>query len=186
MVAIEEEQEASAQEVPQPEEKDRVTQTGKVDWMHPFAMTCSETKLELLTKLLLAVLVVEYKKPTQTYAKALVQAKMYPEASVRYLASLGVTRKVFSRSLRMALKGPFSWRSVLATQRQAVYIVERNVQTFNISSPIEVYHFVTVLLRLREYGDTTLKDAVEEALMADGFKQTSWSKTAQFNMMEQD
>ncbi|KAK0201457.1 hypothetical protein DFS33DRAFT_1439813 [Desarmillaria ectypa] len=85
---------------------------GQVDvdkkWLHPFAVTCSETKSapkmvfapgvvmnvkELLTKLLLAVLVAEYKKPTQTYAKALVQAKMYLEASIRYLASLGVTKK---------------------------------------------------------------------------------------------
>ncbi|PBK95305.1 hypothetical protein ARMGADRAFT_795487 [Armillaria gallica] len=65
--------------------------------LHPFAVTCSETKSapemvlphgvvmnvkDLLTKLLLAVLFAEYKKPTQTSAKAFVQAKMYLEASV--------------------------------------------------------------------------------------------------------
>ncbi|KAK0499577.1 hypothetical protein EDD18DRAFT_1441564 [Armillaria luteobubalina] len=88
-------------------------QTGKkndYDWKKfpPFAVTCSETRSEtkmvfpagvvmnikdLFTKLLLAVLFAEYKKPTQTYAKAVVQAKLYLEASVRYLASLGVTKQ---------------------------------------------------------------------------------------------
>ncbi|KAK0462513.1 uncharacterized protein EV420DRAFT_1192487 [Desarmillaria tabescens] len=172
---------------------------GKSDWFHPFAVTCSETKSapkmvfppdmvmnakELLTKLLLAVLVVEYKKPTQTYAKAFVQAKMYLEASVRYLASLGVTKKAVFALATDGVEGAIlmAWCS---SDSESVYIVERNVRTFNISSPIEVYHFVTVLLRLREYGDTTLKDAVEKALKAENFKQTSWNKTEQFNRMEQ-
>ncbi|KAK0213307.1 hypothetical protein DFS33DRAFT_1465270 [Desarmillaria ectypa] len=167
--------------------------------LHPFAVTCSETKpapkmvfapgvvmnvKELLTKLLLAVLVAEYKKPTQTYAKALVQAKMYLEASVRYLTSFGVTKQAIFALATDGVEGAIimAWCS---SDSESVYIVERNVRTFNVSSPIEVYHFVTVLLCLREYSDTTLKDAVKEALRADDFKQTSWNKTEQFNRMEQ-
>ncbi|KAK0194896.1 hypothetical protein F5146DRAFT_1023324 [Armillaria mellea] len=178
-------------------------QTGKkndFDWkrLHPFVVTCSETKTatkmafpdgvvmnvkDLLTKLLLAVLFAEYKKPTQTYAKALIQAKMYLEASVRFLASLGVTKQAVFALATDGVEGALlmAWCS---SDLETVYIVERNVRTFDISSPIEVYHFVTVLLRLREYGDTTLKKAIVAALNAEDFTQTSWNKTAQFNMME--
>lgn len=178
-------------------------QTGKkndYDWKKfpPFAVTCSETRSEtkmvfpagvvmnikdLFTKLLLAVLFAEYKKPTQTYAKAVVQAKLYLEASVRYLASLGVTKQGVFALATDGVEGALlmAWCS---TDSETVYIVERNVRTFNISSPIEVYHFVTVLLRLREYGDTKLTNAVEAALKAEDFKQTSWNKTMQFNRME--
>lgn len=45
----------------------------------------------LLARLLLAVLVAEYKKAATSYKKTLYQVKMYLEASVRYLASLGIT-----------------------------------------------------------------------------------------------
>ncbi|KAK0240785.1 hypothetical protein EDD85DRAFT_1019739 [Armillaria nabsnona] len=195
MVAIEEER-AAAQALSPGAKKKKNAEAWK--WMHPFAVTCSETKLApemnlpsevvmdikaLATKLLLAVLVVEYKKQTQTYAKAVVQAKMYLEASVRYLASLGVTKQAVFALVTDGVKGAIlmAWCS---SDSERVYIVERNVRTFDISQPIEVYHFVTVLLRLREYGDTTLKDAVESALKAKDFKQSSWSKTVQFNKME--
>ncbi|KAK0505718.1 hypothetical protein EDD18DRAFT_3220 [Armillaria luteobubalina] len=167
--------------------------------LQPFAVTCSETKSALpmtwprgvmnikvlLTKILLAVLFAEYKKPTQTYAKALIQAKMYLEASVRYLASLGVTKLAVFALVTDGVEGAIlmAWCS---SDLETIYIVERNVRTFNISSPIEVYHFVTVLVRLREYGDTTLKTAVESALKAEDFKQTTWTKTAQFDRMESD
>ncbi|KAK0225382.1 hypothetical protein IW262DRAFT_1355324 [Armillaria fumosa] len=171
--------------------------TADKKYLQPFAVTCSETKSAppmtwpqavmnvkvLLTKILLAVLFAEYKKPTQTYAKALIQAKMYLEASVRYLASLGVTKQAVFALATDGVEGAIlmAWCS---SDSETVYIVERNVRTFNISSPIEVYHFVTVLVRLREYGDTMLKTAVEAALKAEDFKQTSWTKTAQFDRME--
>ncbi|KAK0225383.1 hypothetical protein IW262DRAFT_682362 [Armillaria fumosa] len=167
------------------------------DCLQPFAVTCSKTKSappvaltqsvmnvkDVLTKVRLAVLFAEYKKPTQTYAKALVQAKMYLEASVRYLASLGVTKQAVFALATDGVEGAIlmAW---CPSDSETVYIIERNVRKFNISSPIDVYHFVTVLERLREYGDTTLKTAVEAALKAEDFKQTSWTKTAQFDRME--
>ncbi|KAK0194908.1 hypothetical protein F5146DRAFT_1172420 [Armillaria mellea] len=196
MVAIEEER-LAVQDPPQG--APNTNKKGKVgEWMHPFAVVCSETKLALETKfppgvvvditalagkLLLAVLVVEYKKRTQTYAKALMQAKMYLEASVRYLASLGVTKQAVFALATDGVEGAIlmAWCS---GDSERVYIVERNVRTFKISSPIEVYHFITVLLRLRKYGDTVLKTAVEAVLKANNFEQSTWSKTAQFDKME--
>ncbi|KAK0193462.1 hypothetical protein F5146DRAFT_998056 [Armillaria mellea] len=85
------------------------------DLQNPFAVTCSETSFdeperlpmavidiqELLTRLLLAVLVAEYKKPTTSYKKALYQVKMYLEASVRYLVQPRcITSSRFCFSLR--------------------------------------------------------------------------------------
>ncbi|KAK0225428.1 hypothetical protein IW262DRAFT_686231 [Armillaria fumosa] len=203
MFAIEEEQEAASQALDDDVVKRLDGANGKLktkdeDYMHPFAVSCAETKIapkieyptgtvmditKLVAKLLLAVLVVEYKKRTQTYAKALVQAKMYLEASVRYLASLGVHKQAVFALTTDGVEGAvlMAWCS---SDSERVYIVERNVRTFNISQPIEVYHFVTVLLRLRKYGDTILKDAVESALKAKDFQPSTWSKTAQFNRME--
>ncbi|KAK0240842.1 hypothetical protein EDD85DRAFT_992033 [Armillaria nabsnona] len=182
--------------------------------LHSFAVTCSETKSapemvlphgvvmnvkDLLTKLLLAVLFAEYKKPTQTYAKALVQAKMYLEASVRYLASLGVTKKAVFALATDGVEGAvlMAWCSgdseansfLLLLYLHVHLVLDRlycRAQRADVQYLLahEVYHFVTVLIRLREYGDTTLKEAVEAALKGEDFKQTSWNKTAQFNRME--
>ncbi|KAK0476887.1 hypothetical protein IW261DRAFT_1566950 [Armillaria novae-zelandiae] len=195
MLAIEEQEAAS--QAPSHVEVKRLDGVVEND-MHPFAVSCSETKLApgityptgmvmditaLVAKVVLAVLVVEYQKRTQTYAKARVKAKMFLEASVRYLASLGVTKQAVFALATDGVEGAvlMAWCS---SDSERVYIVERNVQTFNISQPIEVYHFVTVLLRLRKYGDTALKDAVKSALKATDFKPRTWSKTAQFNRME--
>ncbi|KAK0193448.1 hypothetical protein F5146DRAFT_382674 [Armillaria mellea] len=163
------------------------------DLQNPFAVTCSETSFdeperlpmavidiqELLTRLLLAVLVAEYKKPTTSYKKALYQVKMYLEASVRYLASLGIKNRAVFGLATNDVQGAIliAWFSEIT---DTVYIVERNLRTFNISSPIQVYHFITVLLRLRRDSDTRLKELVEGVVGKDAFVQTSWSKTAQY------
>ncbi|KAK0194946.1 hypothetical protein F5146DRAFT_1172537 [Armillaria mellea] len=134
MVAIEEEQ-AAAHALSPGAKKKKNAEAWK--WMHPFAVTCSETKLapgiklpSESAKLLLAVLLVEYKKQTQTYAKALVQAKMYLEASVRFLASLGVTKQGVFALVTDGVKGAIlmAWCSSVSDSER-VYIVERNVRT---------------------------------------------------------
>ncbi|KAK0495141.1 hypothetical protein EDD18DRAFT_263436 [Armillaria luteobubalina] len=163
------------------------------DLQNPFAVNCSETCFdeperlpmavidiqELLTRLLLAVLVAEYKKPTTSYMKALHQVKMYLEGSVRYLASLGITNRAVFGLATNGVQGAIlmAWFSEIT---DTVYIVECNLRTFNIPSPIQVYHFVTVLLRLRRDSDTKLKELVEEVVGKDAFVQTTWTKTAQY------
>ncbi|KAK0468800.1 hypothetical protein IW261DRAFT_1517436 [Armillaria novae-zelandiae] len=163
------------------------------DWQIPFAVTCSETCLngperlpmaviniqELLNKLLLTVLIAEYKKPSTSYKKALYQTKMHLEGSVRYLASLGITNRAVFGLATNGVQGAIlmAWFSEITN---TVYIVERNLRTFNISSPIQVYHFVTVLLHLRRDSDTKLKELVEKVVGEDAFVQTTWTKTAQY------
>ncbi|KAK0213982.1 hypothetical protein IW262DRAFT_1466539 [Armillaria fumosa] len=140
------------------------------DWQNPFA--------ELLIRHLLAVLFAEYKKPTTSYMKAPYQVKMYLDGSVRYLASLGITNRAIFGLATNGVQGAIlmAWFSEIT---DTVYIVECNLRTFNISSPIQVYHFVTVLLRLRRDSDTKLKELVEKVVGKDAFVQTTWTKTVQ-------
>ncbi|KAK0218334.1 hypothetical protein EDD85DRAFT_358953 [Armillaria nabsnona] len=85
---------------------------------------------------------------------------MYLEASVRYLASLGITSWAVFGLATNGVRGAIlmAWFSEIT---DTVYIVERNLRTFNISSPIQVCRFVTVLLRLRQDSDTRLKILIE-------------------------
>ncbi|KAK0434319.1 hypothetical protein EV421DRAFT_1740967 [Armillaria borealis] len=127
------------------------------DWQNPFAVTCSETFnepegllmavidiQELLTRLLLAVLVAEHKKPTTSYKKALYQVNMYHKpGGILGLATNGV--------------------------RGAILMVW-------FSEITDVYHFATVLLRLRRDSDTRLKELVEGVVGKGAFVQTTWSR----------
>ncbi|KAF8912324.1 hypothetical protein CPB85DRAFT_606977 [Mucidula mucida] len=43
-------------------------------------------------------------------------------------------------------------------------MMDRNVRSFDISSPIEMYQFATFMLRLRKWSDNALAQLVEEHL----------------------
>ncbi|PBK59762.1 hypothetical protein ARMSODRAFT_774017 [Armillaria solidipes] len=105
---------------------------------------------ELGGKIIFAILVVEHKRPGDDPTKPLNQARIYVEASVRLLEAHGIKGlPVFA----LATNGNegvvlMAWRSKTS---ERVYLIDRCVQNFNISSPIEVLHFVTFLLRLKDH-----------------------------------
>ncbi|KAK0487846.1 hypothetical protein IW261DRAFT_1450324 [Armillaria novae-zelandiae] len=105
---------------------------------------------ELSGKILFAILVVEHKRPGDDPTKPLNQVRIYVEASVRLLEAHGIIGlPVFA----LATNGNegvvlMAWRSETS---ERVYLIDRCVQKFDISSPIEVFHFVTFLLRLKDY-----------------------------------
>ncbi|KAG7445585.1 uncharacterized protein BT62DRAFT_896889 [Guyanagaster necrorhizus] len=105
---------------------------------------------EIFGKILFAILVVEHKRPLDNAAKPLNQARAYVDAAVRLLQAHGITGlPVFA----LATNGNdgvvlMAWHSETA---EKVYLVDRSVQRFDISSPIEVFHFATFLLRLRDH-----------------------------------
>ncbi|KAK0445763.1 hypothetical protein EV421DRAFT_1734417 [Armillaria borealis] len=105
---------------------------------------------ELGGKIIFAILVVEHKRPGDDPTKPLNQARIYVEASVRLLEAHGIKGlPVFA----LATNGNegvvlMAWRSETS---ERVYLIDRCVQKFNISSPIEVLHFVTFLLRLKDH-----------------------------------
>lgn len=118
------------------------------DLQDPFSVNRSETRKaeplpsdtvkevrSLVGLLLLAVLVGEYKKHSDRgFMKPLVQTRMYTEASCRHLASLGVTdHPVFGLATNGCEGAVFmGWYS---RAKDVVYLMERNIRTFNISSP---------------------------------------------------
>jgi hypothetical protein len=64
-----------------------------------------------------------------------------------------------------------------------MYIIERNIRTFNLSSPIEAFQFASFLIRLREHTDT-LKDLFEKKKeeflkKAERGELPKWTKDAQ-------
>ncbi|KAK0209399.1 hypothetical protein IW262DRAFT_1302361 [Armillaria fumosa] len=176
--------------IPEKNDADR-SQSGNLQ--NPFSVNCSETKdakplppdtvntvQSLVGLLLLAVLVGEYKKYSDRgFLKALIQTRIYIEASCRHLASLGITDHPVFGLATNGCEGAvlMGWYS---QAKDVIYLMERNVRTFNISSPIQVYHFATFILRLRDHSQTVLKKKALEALgNAATFEQKSWTKQAQ-------
>ncbi|KAK0470152.1 uncharacterized protein EV420DRAFT_93051 [Desarmillaria tabescens] len=127
------------------------------------------------SKLLFAVLTVKYEAPRTSFTQALSQTKMYLETSVRLHASFGIANRAVFGLATNSVNGAvlMVWCSI---STDAVSIVERNVRAFNIFSPLQVYHFVTFILRLRRSSDKALGRIVEDALENTSFKQSSWNK----------
>ncbi|KAK0187659.1 hypothetical protein F5146DRAFT_1060011 [Armillaria mellea] len=101
-------------------------------------------------RIIFAILVVEHKRPGDDPTKPLNQARIFLEASVRLLEAHGIKGlPVFA----LATNGNegvvlMAWSSETS---ERVYLIDRCVQKFDISSPIEVLHFATFLLRLKDY-----------------------------------
>jgi len=98
-------------------------------------------------KLLFPHLVVEYKKPHDTEAKALNQGRMYLISLISFYAALNIVDHPFYALVTNGPKGALlmGWKS-----KKRTYLIERNVVQFDISTPIGAYHFAIFLLRLRE------------------------------------
>ncbi|KAK0476392.1 hypothetical protein IW261DRAFT_1609580 [Armillaria novae-zelandiae] len=135
---------------------------------------------DLLGKHLLSVLFNECKKPDEEDEKAVNQTKMYMVGGVMHLKSLGITRyPVFG----LAANGTVGtllccWYS---NTLDRVFIMERNIRVFDISSPIQAYHFMTFLLRLRRWSDEQLeKHQVRISKDAGAFSPDRfWTRKAQ-------
>ncbi|KAK0204508.1 hypothetical protein DFS33DRAFT_1486773 [Desarmillaria ectypa] len=145
------------------------TEAEKQRMKSPFYTNASETKAlnltqeelkkiveSLLGKHLLSVLIGEYKKPEEEDGKAVNQCKMYLVSAVMHLKSLGITRyPVFGLATNGTLGALLCcWYS---SRLDRVFIMDRNIRHFDISSPIQTYHFMAFLLRLRQWNDEQLK-----------------------------
>ncbi|KAJ7090099.1 hypothetical protein C8R44DRAFT_990744 [Mycena epipterygia] len=134
--------------------------------------------------LLLPHATVEYKKRDDTTAKALNQGRMYLVSVVSFYSALGIQDFPFYCLLTSGTLGAIlmGWQS--STQEQ-LYLVERDVQTFDISSPRQAFYFATFLLRLRE-NQAELRLRVEERLPADINLERvrKWHKSAQLQEIE--
>ncbi|KAK0470126.1 uncharacterized protein EV420DRAFT_1498497 [Desarmillaria tabescens] len=160
----------------------------------PFFTNASETKTfkltqadlekiveNLLGKHLISVLVGEYKKPDEEDGKAVNQCKMYLVSAVMHLKSLGITRyPVFGLATNGTLGALLCcWYS---RRLDRVFIMDRNIRLFDISSPIQAYHFMTFLLRLRRWSDEQLQkhqDRISANANGTFLPDRSWTRKAQ-------
>ncbi|KAK0193487.1 hypothetical protein F5146DRAFT_384331 [Armillaria mellea] len=159
----------------------------------PFFINASETQTfkltqaalekivkDLIGKHLLSVLFGEYKKPDEVDGKVVNQCKMYLVGGVMHLKSLGITRyPVFGLATNGTVGALLCcWYS---RRLDRVFVMEWNIRVFDISSPIQAYHFMTFLLRLRRWSDEQLKKhQVRISEDPDAFlPDRSWTRKAQ-------
>jgi len=139
--------------------------------------------LELNT-LLLSGFVAEYKKLDGGETKSLNQERIYLVSVVTHLATLGIKGFAVFGLLTSGKKGGIlmAWQSKID---DIIYIIERNICTFDLSNPIEAFQFATFLIRVREHTEQ-LKDLFNEnkAAILEKVKRgefPKWTKIAQMD-----
>lgn len=119
----------------------------------------------------LPIMLVEYKKPDDLPAKALNQCRMYCVSAVSYLATLKIKEHpVFGfatagqvgfiimvwhsakREVCFTLRFLYLWLNLYLSQR--IYLLERNTRSFDLSIPLQAFHFATCVVRLTKIGQT--------------------------------
>lgn len=149
--------------------------------------------------------VAEYKKWNDDETKALHQERTYLVSLVTYLAALGIKGfGVFGLITSGQVGGILmAWQSkiddvrafvpfilcchlIVYSRSQQIYIIERNIRTFDLSSPIQTFQFASFLIRLREHTET-LKElfndkAAEIWKKAENGELPKWTKEAQTEM----
>ncbi|KAL6308097.1 hypothetical protein BKA93DRAFT_599225 [Sparassis latifolia] len=184
--------------------RSRVGAADNVDWQKrvgdPFVNSCSPLVLqdptdsddrprdldpEAITKdqLLLPVLVVEYKRWNEDPAKSLNQGRFYCVASVTFLAVLGIEGHPVFALVTDGVVGAvlLSWQS---PQTKKIYVIERNVCTFDLSKPLQAFHFATFLIRLREQHEKL--QALFEAKKTEFKAKVSAEQFEEWTMAAQD
>ncbi|KAK0476393.1 hypothetical protein IW261DRAFT_1401862 [Armillaria novae-zelandiae] len=135
----------------------------------------------------LAVLISEYQKPDEEAGKAMNRCKVYLASAVMHLKSLGITRYPVFGLATNGTEGDLlgCWYS---RRLDRIFMMDRNIVHFDISSPVQAYHFMTFLLRLRRWSDEQLMkyqiriSENADTFMADCF----WTRRAQRERAEKD
>ncbi|KAF7972508.1 hypothetical protein HWV62_17784 [Athelia sp. TMB] len=154
--------------------------TAAGDWVQPVIIP-----MPAATALLLPVLVSAYKKQDHTQMKSVNQCRSYLISAVSFLASIGITEhRVFGLVTEGARGGVLmAWCSIDKFGGEVIYIIERDIRTFNLASPLGAIQFGIFLMRLRA-GNQELVDAFNankqqmDKRAADE-EWVKWTKTAQ-------
>ncbi|KAJ7241033.1 hypothetical protein B0H12DRAFT_1250671 [Mycena haematopus] len=105
---------------------------------------------------------------------------MYLVSTVAFYSSIGIENHAFYSTVTSGNLGAviMAWKS---SKSKVIYLMDRNVTTFDITIPIEAYHFATFLLRLHD-DRVDLKRKVEEQINKKDFDVENlvrWRKLAQ-------
>ncbi|KAJ7685566.1 hypothetical protein DFH06DRAFT_1158840 [Mycena polygramma] len=135
----------------------------------PLALSPSEVEIRSFEGLLLLPhATAEYKKADKDEGKPLNQGRMYLVSVASFYSTLGIDDYPFYCLVTSGKLGAvlMAWKS---SKQDRIYIMERNVVKFDISSPIEAFQFATFLLRLHD-DSLRLAHRVTEKLKALGEK----------------
>ncbi|KAJ7604066.1 hypothetical protein FB45DRAFT_1013733 [Roridomyces roridus] len=152
--------------------------------LKPPIISSPPTNFNKTKTIILPHVLAEYKKVHDKDAgAALNQARLYLVSMIMYYFQMGITDRAFYCLVTSGSQGALI-AGCKSSETKKVFIFERDVVTFNLSSPIDVLHLATVLVRLRE-DQESLKVEVKaklEALAASpellrNFK--NWRKSVQ-------
>ncbi|KAF9525861.1 hypothetical protein CPB83DRAFT_858756 [Crepidotus variabilis] len=122
-------------------------------------------------QLLIPFILNEYKRNSDAIHQAFNQVRMYCVSAVEFLASIGITDYPVwgvvaagnEGAITMAWKSTSSWTdpagsSKVQTRGQASgprtnFIFDRNVKKFDLSDPLQAYHFLTCIHRIHRLED---------------------------------
>ncbi|RDB29891.1 hypothetical protein Hypma_014044 [Hypsizygus marmoreus] len=95
------------------------------------------------------VLMVEHKRNDTTEHQVLNQTRLYCTAAITFLATLQITEQPVFGLVTCGSKGTviMCWKF-----KEQIYIMERNMRTFDISEPLQAFHLATFLLRLAKWS----------------------------------
>ncbi|KAF7797814.1 hypothetical protein EIP86_009020 [Pleurotus ostreatoroseus] len=120
----------------------------------------SSTAVEILFPLFFA----EYKKSNTDEIKAINQDRMYMSAAASFLRAIKIFEHPIFSVVTNGLVGAvlMAW----ASTDGAIYIMERGVRHFDLSDPLQAFHFATVVVRVKAQDEELRKqfDARKEDL----------------------
>ncbi|THH12590.1 hypothetical protein EW146_g7549, partial [Bondarzewia mesenterica] len=151
------------------------------------AVSSIQTPLIDSHALLLPTLVVEYKKQ-DSVTKPINQGRMYLVSAVTFLAAVGITNYPVFGLITDGADGvvTLAWYS---EKQDKIYVMERNVCKFILTSPLHAFQFATFLVRLRQYNqDLRALFKVKQKLFVEKARKgelRSWSKAAQAAELQQ-
>ncbi|KAL4070294.1 hypothetical protein J3A83DRAFT_3170304 [Scleroderma citrinum] len=132
----------------------------------------------------LPILVTEYKKKDNSgIFKAMNQCRIYLVSAVRFLEALNITDQPVFGLVTKGAEGSIlmAW---LSGETKKIYIIDRNVKTFDLTNPLDAFQFATILVRLSKHAQelkTKFEDEHYQSVLREIFKSgiPQWSKRFQ-------
>ncbi|KAL4063323.1 hypothetical protein J3A83DRAFT_4106855, partial [Scleroderma citrinum] len=132
----------------------------------------------------LPILIAEYKKKDDSgIFKAMNQCRIYLVSALRFLEALGITGQPVFGLVTKGAEGSIlmAW---LSGKTEKIYIMDRNVRTFDLTNPLDAFQFATILVRLSQHAQglkTKFEDEDSQSTLRAKFKSgiPHWSKRFQ-------
>ncbi|KAL4061822.1 hypothetical protein J3A83DRAFT_4115705, partial [Scleroderma citrinum] len=132
----------------------------------------------------LPILIAEYKKKDGSgIFKAMNQCRIYLVSALRFLEALGITGQPVFGLVTKGAEGSIlmAW---LSGKTEKIYIIDRNVKTFDLTNPLDAFQFATILVRLSQHAQglkTKFEDEDYQSTLRAKFKSgiPQWSKRFQ-------